>query len=109
MDIMVDWVRMAQSVLRYNVVIVGSFFNRGSWMSEAWRKDHPDEAADRPESPPVRIPTADERMAVLNLERIPENAVCVRSSGTPPPHDVRLTSTERNNPILQDEWTNQPT
>ena len=28
-DIKVDWVRMAQSVLRYNVVIVGKFFNRG--------------------------------------------------------------------------------
>ena len=37
-DITVDWVRMAQNVLRYNVVIVGSFFNKGSWMSEAWRK-----------------------------------------------------------------------
>ena len=40
-DIKVDWVRMAQSVLRYNVVIVGKFFNKGSWVSEAWRKDHP--------------------------------------------------------------------
>ena len=28
---MVDWVRMAQNVLRYNVVIVGKFFNKGSW------------------------------------------------------------------------------
>ena len=37
-DIKVDWVRMAQSVLRYNVVIVGKFFNKGSWVSEAWRK-----------------------------------------------------------------------
>ena len=27
LDIQVDWVRMAQSVLRYNVVIVGQFFN----------------------------------------------------------------------------------
>ena len=34
-DINVDWVRMAQSVLRYNVVIVGKFFNKGSWVSEA--------------------------------------------------------------------------
>ena len=32
-DIKVDWVRMAQNVLRYNVVIVGKFFNKGSWMS----------------------------------------------------------------------------
>ena len=29
-DIKVDWVRMAQNVLRYNVVIVGKFFNKGS-------------------------------------------------------------------------------
>ena len=39
----VDWVRMAQNVLRYNVVIVGKFFNKGSWVSEAWRKEHPEE------------------------------------------------------------------
>ena len=31
-DIKVDWVRMAQNVLRYNVVIVGKFFNKGSWV-----------------------------------------------------------------------------
>ena len=42
-DIKVDWVKMAQSVLRYNVVIEGKFFNRGSWVSEAWRKEHPEE------------------------------------------------------------------
>ena len=40
-DIRVDWVRMAQSILRNNVVIVGKFFNKGSWVSEAWRKEHP--------------------------------------------------------------------
>ena len=28
-DIQVDWVRMAQNVLRYNVVVVGRFFNHG--------------------------------------------------------------------------------
>ena len=37
-DIKVDWVRMAQNVLRYNVAIVGKFFNKGSWSSEALRK-----------------------------------------------------------------------
>ena len=40
-DIMVHWVRMAQNVQRYNVVIVGRIFNEGSWVSEAWRKEHP--------------------------------------------------------------------
>ena len=34
-DIKVDWVRMAQRVLLYNVVIAGKFFNKGSWVSEA--------------------------------------------------------------------------
>ena len=29
-DIQVDWVLMAQNVLRYNVVIVGRFFNKGT-------------------------------------------------------------------------------
>ena len=41
-DIQVDWVRMAQSVLRYDVVIVGRFFNKGSWVSEAWMKERPE-------------------------------------------------------------------
>ena len=42
-DIKIDWVRIAQNVVRYNVVIVGKFFNKGSWVSEAWRRDHPEE------------------------------------------------------------------
>ena len=45
-DIKVDWVRMAQSVLRYNVVIVGRFFNKGNWVSDVWRKEHPEEWKD---------------------------------------------------------------
>ena len=47
-DIQIDWVRMAQNVLRYNVVIVGKFFNKGSWTSEAWRKEHPEEIEEEP-------------------------------------------------------------
>ena len=47
-DIKVDWVRMAQSVLRYNVAIVGRFFNKGSWVSEAWRKEHPEDLEEEP-------------------------------------------------------------
>ena len=39
-DINVDWVRMTQNVLRYNVAIVGKFFNKGSWVSEALRREH---------------------------------------------------------------------
>ena len=60
-DIKVDWVRMAQSVLRYNVVVVGRFFNKGSWVSEAWRKDHPEEFDDETGGTPERIMTAEER------------------------------------------------
>ena len=51
-EVEVDWVRMAQSVLRYNVVIVGKFFNKGSWVSEVWRREHPDEFEEEQESPP---------------------------------------------------------
>ena len=60
-DIQVDWVRMAQSVIRYNVVIVGKFFNKGSWVSEAWKKGHPEELEEEPEGAPERIPTAEKR------------------------------------------------
>ena len=42
---------MAQNVLRYNVVIVGKFFNKGSWVSEAWRKNHPEEFEEEQEGP----------------------------------------------------------
>ena len=74
-DTKVDWARMAQNVLRYNVVIVGKFFNKGSWMSEAWKTGHP-QNEEEPEGPPERIPNAEERRERLNLERDPESAVC---------------------------------
>ena len=57
-DVEVDWVRIAQSVLRYNVVIVGKFFNKGSWVSESWRKEHPGNIANEPDGPPERMLTA---------------------------------------------------
>ena len=99
---------MAQSILRYNVVIVGKFFNKGSWVSEAWRKDHPEEFEDDHECPPERIATAAERREMLHLNQVLENAVCVRSSGTPPPHGVRLTFAKGENPYLPKARTNQP-
>ena len=58
-DIQLDWVRMAQNVLHYNVAIVGKFFKKGSWVSEAWRKDHPEELVDEKNSPPEMIATAE--------------------------------------------------
>ena len=84
-DIKVDWVRMAQNVLRYNVVIVGRFFNKGSLVSEVWRKARSEEFEEEPEGPPERIATAAERREMLRLDTDPVSAVGVRSSGTPPP------------------------
>ena len=74
-DIKVDWVRMAQSVLRYNVLIVGRFFSKGSWVSEAWRKAHPEECSEEPQGPPERFATVEERMEKLHLEPVPLGAV----------------------------------
>ena len=108
-DLEVDWVRMAQNVLRYNVVIVGSFFNKGSWVSEAWRKAHPEEFMEEPDGPPRRILNANERRELLLLEPNPMGAMCVRSPGTPPPHGVRLTPAGGETPKPQKERTNQPT
>ena len=95
-DIQVDWERMAQSVLRFNVVIVGRFFNKGSWVSEAWRREHPEEFTDETCGPPERMPSTEES------KRAPESCPCsdercVRSSDTPPPRGARLTSAERAN------------
>ena len=59
-DIKVDWVRMAQSVIRYNVAIIGKFFNKGSWVSEGWKKEHPEEFLIEPAGPPERIATGEE-------------------------------------------------
>ena len=108
-DIQVDWVRMAQSVIRYNVVIVGKFFNKGSWVSEAWRKEHPEDCENEYEGPPERIASAEERREKLHLDQGHESAVCVRSPGTPPPHGVRLTSAGMGTPNLQNVRTNLPT
>ena len=108
-DIQVDWVGMAQSVLRYNVVIVGKFFNKGSWVSEAWRKDHPEEWIDELDGPTERILTTEERRQLLLLDPVREGAVCVRSSGTPPPHNARLTPAGRGHPQDQRARANQPT
>ena len=104
-DLKVDWVRMAQNVLRYNVVIVGKFFNKDSWVLEAWMKTYPDEFNEEPEGAPERICSADERREQLGLDHDPLCAVCVRSPGTPPPHGARLTSAERCNPNF---WKSGP-
>ena len=108
-DITVDWVRMAQNVLRYNVVIVGKIYNNGSWVSEAWRKKHPEDLEEEREGRPERIESVEERREKLHLDQGHESALCVRSSGTPPPHGVRLTSAGMGTSNLQNEQANQPT
>ena len=100
---------MVQNVLRYNVVIAGKFFNKGSWVSETWKKEHPEEFEEEPEGPRERIATGAERREQLGLDTGPASTVGVRSSGTPPPHSTRLTSAGRGNPDFQEERTNQPT
>ena len=99
-DIKVDWVRIAQSELSFNVVIVGKFFNKGSWISEGLRKEHHEETADEL-GPLDRIPTTEERRDHIHLYVDREGSVCVRSSGTPPLHGVRLPSLGRGHPDLQ--------
>ena len=47
-DILAEWVWMARSILRYNFVIVGKVFNKGSWVSEAWRKNTQKNSQTRP-------------------------------------------------------------
>ena len=95
--ITVDWVRMAQNVLRYNVVIVGRFFNRGSWVSEAWKRAHPEEFDDEPKGHSERIATVDERREWLKLELGSESAVCAAFGHT--------TSTRRSVDV---RWKGKP-
>ena len=60
-DVNVDLVRMAHNVLQDFEVIVGLFFNKGSWVSEAWMKEHPKEFEEGLDGPQERIETAKER------------------------------------------------
>ena len=80
-DITANWVQMARNVLRYNIVILGKFFNKGSWVSEAWRRAHPEEF-EEPDGPPERMPTTEERIWQLDLEHDPERAVVVLGHAT---------------------------
>ena len=77
-DIKVDWVRMAQSVLRYDIVIVVELFNNGSWVLEAWKKEHPEEFEEECEGAAERIPAVEERREELHLdiELVGEGTVC---------------------------------
>ena len=85
---------MAQNVLRYNVVIVGKFFNKGSGVSDAWRENHQEDFDEEYEGHPERIATAQERRDLLSVDHVPDDAVGVLPSGTPPPHGVRPTPAE---------------
>ena len=67
---------MAQDVLQYNVVIVGKLLDKGSWMSDVWRREHPEEFDVEPDGLAERIQPAEERRQLLNLDHDPERAVC---------------------------------
>ena len=69
-DIQVDWVRMAQSVLRYNVVIVGKFFNKGSWILKLGEMSTL-RSLKKP-MVPRREWQPPKRRKILNMEPIPE-------------------------------------
>ena len=76
-DIQVDWVRMVQNILRDNIVIVGRFFNKGSWVSDAWRKAHLQEFEEESERAPGIIPTAEQRREEIHLDAEIVGVVCV--------------------------------
>ena len=55
-------------MIRHNMVNVGKFFNKGNRVSEAWRKEHPEEFEDEYDGHPERIATAEERRELLHLD-----------------------------------------
>ena len=75
-DIQVDLVRMAKNVLRYNVVIVGKFFNKWSLVSEAWRNEQSEDDEDDHDGAPEIIAITKERSEGLHSELVPDGAVC---------------------------------
>ena len=106
--IKVDLVRMAQNVLRYNVVIIGKYFNKRSWVSEAWKREHPDDVEEENDGPPERMLTTEERRKHLNIEMVQESGVCAvlgHATSTRRSVDVRL----KGQLNQQEERTNQPT
>ena len=66
-------------------------------------KDHPEEFEEDPERPPEGTAVAKERMELCSTST--EMVMYARSSGTPLPHGVVLTSAERGNPTR--EWADQ--
>ena len=105
-DIQVDLVKMAQNVLRYNVVIVGRFFNKGAGSLKYGEESTQRTVRTNKMAIPREslYPRREQNTWVWNL-----SAVCVPSSGTPPPRGVRLMPAGRGNPNEQNEQTNQPT
>ena len=62
-------------MLRYNVIIVGKFFNKDSCASEAWRKDRSEEF-EEPDGHPERVACADEWRLKPRLDLDSESVVC---------------------------------
>ena len=74
-ELNVDRVQMAQNVLCFTVWIVGKWFDKGSLVSEAWRKEHQGEHEEQSEGPSERIETTEEWKEWLHLDLV-LGAVC---------------------------------
>ena len=106
-DIEVDLVRMAQNVIRYNVMIVGKFSTKGAGAPKRG-KGAPRKEEEEPDGPLERITNAEEIRERLSLERDPESAVCAapgHATSTRRTADVR----RKGKPANQKTRTNQPT
>ena len=89
--------------------LLGDSSTRAAGSPRLGRKVHPEEMVEERDGPPEIIATAAERREMLRLDTGPESAVCVRSSGTPPPHSARLRSAGRGITTSENEQANQPT
>ena len=110
-DIQVDWVRMAQSVPNFYVLIANLLFDKGSSVSEAWRRDYQDEFDKERKMKDQPIESrVDERRGRQGLEldlestvcAVIENATCRRGSV-----DDRLEKEERRSAPKQRGRVNQ--
>ena len=97
-DIKIEWVRMAQNVIRYNVVIVRKFFNKESWVSEAWKREHPEEFDVESDGPREDCNARRANGAVEPRAYLRECRVCAVSG--------HATSTRRS---LDVRWKGKPT
>ena len=83
--IKVDSVWMAHNMLSTTSSLSGGFSIRAAGPPRLGEKNHPEEWEEEAEGPPERNESFEERRELLGLGHDRLSAVCVRSSGTPPP------------------------